>query len=106
MSNHDLSTGIPATHIGPETGSTGAATSGEESGSGTKSQTAPAAASGLDNVIPSPGADENRSFEPANARRAARASGGPVDTAAQDLRDLADGKDRPQHEHGRDKHGH
>ncbi len=98
MSNPNLSTGIPATHIGPETGNTGSATAGEGSGAGTQEQTAPAAASGLDDAVPAPqSAREDRSFEPRSAPPIGRASTDPIDDAAQTLRDIVDGNDHPTH---------
>ncbi|HUO22281.1 MAG TPA: hypothetical protein VMU59_07170 [Caulobacteraceae bacterium] len=98
MSSHNLSTGVPASHIGPETGGTGAATAGEGSSAGTQEQATPSAASGLTDPVPAPTAGlEPRAFEP--ARTARQTKDGPLDDAPQDLRDIVDGKDRPKHDH-------
>ena len=102
MTKQSLATGIPATHIGPETGGTGTATAGEGSSAGTNESHAPAAASGLEDAPPAPGAreeTEHRSFQPhpGAARRVAPASDAPLDDAGQDLRDITDGKDHPRH---------
>ena len=97
-----LATGIKATHIGPETGGWGSATAGEGSSAGTKDQSSPAPASGLDDAAPAPtgGRKEARSFRPAATHPASRpAASGPIDDADQELRDITDGKDRPSHKH-------
>ena len=99
-SKDSLATGIPATHIGPETGGTGSATSGEGSSAGVK-ENDPVAASGLEDAPPTPGAGEGRearSFEP--RRAAIPPSNAPLDDAGQDLRDITDGKRHKDH----DKH--
>ena len=98
-SKESLATGIPATHIGPETGGTGSATSGEGSSAGVK-ENDPVAASGLEDAPPTPGASEDRETRSFQPRRATKTSDAPLDDAGQDLRDITDGK---RHNHG-DQH--
>ncbi len=97
--NPGLSTGLKATHIGPESGATGTATAGEGSGAGAQEQAVPAAAAGLDDAVPAPtGRSEERSFEP-HSHNLARSSTSAMDQSGPAVRDLADGKDRPNHRH-------
>ena len=65
--DHDLSKGVKASHIGPETGDTADATTGGESGAGTRQEGSPPEAAGIGTTANQfsraiPGHEE-RSFE-------------------------------------------
>jgi hypothetical protein len=93
MSTPSLATGIKATHIGPETGETGIATAGGESGAGTREQSVPANASGLNDPPLVSGQKsskkEARSFSPATK---STQTGSTKIAGAKDVRNIADGK--------------
>ena len=95
--DESLATGIKATHIGPESGGSGAATMGGASSAGVKETEVPADASGFDDAVPAPtGAEsEHRSFRPQPAGSAQPNL--PLDQEDDDVRGITDGKTRRDH---------
>jgi hypothetical protein len=95
MGDNNLSTGIPARHIGPETGSTGNATmtnrgpTGEGVSESPDSRPAPAA--GLDTPLSSDLGETERSF---GAGRMPEAGPYPINDAESPAQQIADGGDR------------
>lgn len=68
-SDNSFATGVKATHIGPETGSTGSATAGGASSAGVSGNQSPASGSGIGRTLEEAeryeaDSDEARSFEP------------------------------------------
>jgi hypothetical protein len=67
--DNSFATGVEATHIGPETGSTGSATMGGASGAGVSGNRSPATGSGMGRTLEEAeryeaDSDEDRSFAP------------------------------------------
>jgi hypothetical protein len=99
-SDNSFATGVEATHIGPETGSTGSASMGGASGAGVSGNTSPAPASGIGRTFESDdlenGAGEPRSFDP--PRKTAAAEDSDMGDAPEAVKRATDGdeqKSRP-----------
>ena len=103
-SDNSIANGIPARHIGPETGSSGDATmtnKGETSeGTNEASDSSPAPAAGLGAPIYSGSdVDESRSFAPESSERRRARAAGPLDAADESpAQQIADGGDRIKHD--------
>jgi hypothetical protein len=87
--DNSFATGVDATHIGPETGSTGAATAGGASGAGVHGNVSPAPAAGIGRTLERDEEFEDHDEEP-------RSFDPPHKTAAADDGDLGDMGDAPE----------
>ena len=95
MGDNNLSTGIPARHISPETGSSGNATmtnrGGTSEGTNEAADSAPPPAAGLDTPAPSDVGERERSF---GAGRMPEAGPYPINDAESAAQQIADGGNR------------
>jgi hypothetical protein len=102
-SDNSIATGIPARHIGPETGSSGNATvtnrGGTSEGTNEAFDSDPAPAAGFDTPVPSPGRHTERRSFTARAGTPKGEPTGPLDAAEQSpAQQIADGGDRIRHD--------